>query len=161
VTPDRNEPAGNGLNGPPAFGGHEAPTPPSAPEHSTPAHGPPDPPNDPSGLPDEGSILNFTADDRYDMVHFRLVRTGDTEPSVYSCPFLGWAVQVRYVSGETGARHTRLVPVGLGDHGEAVTAWDLDAVDHVTLGRAAQVTESRRAPGAVPNSRFSRLPSRS
>jgi hypothetical protein len=158
VTPDRNEPAGNGPNGPPAFGGHEAPTPPSASDEPDPTA-----PTGSSGLPDEGSILSFTTDDRYDMVHFRLVRTGETEPSVYSYPFLGWAVQVRYVNGATGARHTRLVPVGLGDHGEPVTAWDLDALDHVTLGRsAADAIEPRRAPGpGGPNSRFSRLPSRS
>ena len=154
MTTDRSEPAGNGPNGPPsASSGHEAPTPPST---ST----------GPAGLPDEGSILSFATDDRYDTVHFRLVRTDETEPSVRSFPFLGWAVQVRLVDGETGARHTRLVPVGLGDHGEPVTAWDLNGVERVTLGRSAPaesavpVPEQRRGPGGS-NSRFGRLPTRS
>lgn len=156
MTPDRSEPAGNGPNGPPASSGHEAPSPPS-------------PTTRPAGLPDEGSILSFATDDRYDTVHFRLVRTGETEPSVRSFPFLGWAVQVRHINGDTGTRHTRLVPVGLGDHGEPVTAWDLDGVDRVTLGRSAEPAEAAahdieqgrgRGPGGS-NSRFGRLPSRS
>ena len=150
MTPDRSEPAGNGPNDPPASSGHEAPRPP---DPST------EPSTDPSGLPEEGSILSFATDDRYDTVHFRLVRTDETEPAIRSFPFLGWAVQVRYVNGETGARHTRLVPVGLDDRGEPVTAWDLDGVDRVTLGRsAAPGTEQRRGPSGS-NSRFSRLPS--
>jgi hypothetical protein len=88
------------------------------------------------GLPEEGSILAFTTDDRYATIHFGGLMKGQSEPSIFSYPFLGWAVQVNHVNAASGVYRTSLVPVGVGQDGDPVTAWDLETFDDVLPGHA-------------------------
>jgi hypothetical protein len=82
----------------------------------------------------EHSIVSFTPDHRFRSVHFR-ADVGTDEVRQWSLRFIGWAVVVGGFDPATGSPNTRIVPVGLTDVGDPVTAHALEQQEHLPTGR--------------------------